>query len=722
MTMCPRVPANGKPSNIGPQFDNVGTYVLQPGTSTPVPRGGIGELCASGKLVGRGYLNRQELTAKAFPTFNGEKIYRTGDLVRILYDGTFDFQGRKDDQVKLRGQRLEIGEINEVIKKAHKSVEAVMTLVLKHPKQQKDQLVSFFVVRGEAPGATKPKICCDRDSAALIPKLVDACKRKLSTYMVPTHFLPVSHMPLSINNKVDNKILKALYQDTTLDALQQLSRRDEDGDSAWTGSEQRLRTVLVEMTKLKASEIKRSSTIFELGLDSVSVVGLARRLKKKGFATATPSLIMQNPSVSQIASALSQAGNPGTEGESARFEAAKQRIVAFANKNSFGITERLRLQPEGIERIMPCTPLQEGMIARFLDSEAPLYYNSFPMVLGARADLEKLHEAWRTVVAATDILRTCFCETPGGYAQIVLKQSPLNWEETSIKTEDFQDAASSGLVKCVAQNRNLYSPPFTIQCIRTPTKRVLSLNIFHALYDGNSLPLILRDVESAYHGAFHPRPSQFTDVVAHILSTDLELAREFWKEHVKPSKPLEIDQLRAKAGSQASADHVEQLILDLSIDGLDKLCGRLQCTHQSIFQAAWASALSPYCGPTVSLGLVVSGRSLPLDNIERTIGPTFNTIPASFDVADAATWKALIGAIHSFNSASIPYHHTPLRLIQKWMKRTGEPLFETLFVFQKDTEGVEEGGGLWKLVPGKTMADVSTPSSGSGGLDWANCG
>lgn len=66
-TMYPRVPASGKPSNIGPQFDNVGSFVLAPGTDKPLLRGAIGELCVSGKLVGRGYLNRPSLTQERFP-------------------------------------------------------------------------------------------------------------------------------------------------------------------------------------------------------------------------------------------------------------------------------------------------------------------------------------------------------------------------------------------------------------------------------------------------------------------------------------------------------------------------------------------------------------------------------------------------------------------------------------------------------------------------------
>jgi acyl-CoA synthetase (AMP-forming)/AMP-acid ligase II len=191
--MYQRVPKNGKPSNIGPQYDNVGSFVLKPGTELPVLRGGIGELCVSGKLVGKGYLNRPDLTEEKFPTLKSfnERIYRTGDLVRILHDGCFIFIGRADDQVKLRGQRLELSEINEVIKKSSSELQEVVTLVLKHTTQQKEQLVSFFV-----------KSSSHEEDGSLISVMRGACNSRLPGYMVPTHCIPIKALPLNANNKV----------------------------------------------------------------------------------------------------------------------------------------------------------------------------------------------------------------------------------------------------------------------------------------------------------------------------------------------------------------------------------------------------------------------------------------------------------------------------------------------------------------------------------------
>jgi aryl carrier-like protein len=170
----------------------------------------------------------------------------------------------------------------------------VATLVLRHPKQQKDQLISFVELEIKAyPDSSNPKILDNPEQySEVVSTLSDACKRKLPAYMAPTHFLPISAMPLSVNNKVDNKKLKGLYHEASLELLQSISRSDE-GEGSWSEAEQRIRNTLADMTGLEASVIERSSTVFGLGLDSVSVVGLARRLKRAGFVASSVSLIMQ---------------------------------------------------------------------------------------------------------------------------------------------------------------------------------------------------------------------------------------------------------------------------------------------------------------------------------------------------------------------------------------------------------------------------------------------
>lgn len=293
-TMLPRMSARNKTSNIGPQFDNVGSYVFRPATSTPVLRGSIGELCVSGPLVGKGYLNREELTQERFqvlPEYE-DRIYRTGDLVRILCDGSFQFLGRIDDQVKLRGQRLEVGEINEVVKQSTSEVNEVATLVIKHPKQAKEQLVSFVTRDSAGTKSRHVEVCFWVDEKILLPTIKAACHTHLPGYMVPTHIIPMTRFPLSANNKADMKILKSIYQDLSLDDIQRLTSMSANRATD-TPQEQKIISALTDFIGPSCGTISSWSSIYELGLDSISIISFSRYLKEAGFAQAQPSLIMK---------------------------------------------------------------------------------------------------------------------------------------------------------------------------------------------------------------------------------------------------------------------------------------------------------------------------------------------------------------------------------------------------------------------------------------------
>jgi amino acid adenylation domain-containing protein len=293
VTMFTKVPKNGKPANIGPQFDNVGTYIFRPDTFTPVLRGGVGELCVSGELVGRGYLNRPELTAQKFPYVQEfkEKVYRTGDLVRVLWDGSFIFLGRADDQVKLRGQRLEIGEINSTIRRGVKAVSQVATYVLKHSQQQRDQLVTFFVVANDEDHSSNLEVVQNSQAFSAIRKCQDVCRASLPAYMIPTHFIPLSKLPLNANNKTDSGILRQLYNQLSPDLLQRLSGINGN-DTAMSTTEKTISGVLQRFLSVSIESIHQNSNMFELGMDSISVIGFTRALKTSGFPSAQPSTVM----------------------------------------------------------------------------------------------------------------------------------------------------------------------------------------------------------------------------------------------------------------------------------------------------------------------------------------------------------------------------------------------------------------------------------------------
>lgn len=294
--MFPKVPLDGKPSNIGRQFDNVGSYVFRVNTTSAVLRGAVGELCIAGKLVGRGYLNRPELTEAKFPFLQDrqERVYRTGDLVRILHDNTFEYIGRTDDQVKLRGQRLEVTEINEILKRGIDEVRDVATMAIKHKNSERMHLVSFLVPFSSKTRDGAVEILRSETSRKIASLAKEICQGNLPPYMVPTHFIPVNHMPLSSNNKIELKSLQSLYLGLSSKDLLNLTEKKEESRTTWNEKELLVVTILARAVDLEITCISRQSNILRLGLDSISVINFANSLKSAGFPGAQVSRVMQS--------------------------------------------------------------------------------------------------------------------------------------------------------------------------------------------------------------------------------------------------------------------------------------------------------------------------------------------------------------------------------------------------------------------------------------------
>jgi amino acid adenylation domain-containing protein len=706
-TMYSRVPKNAKPSNIGPQFDNVGSYVLQPNSDIPVLRGAIGELCVSGVLVGRGYLNRPELTEKKFQIIRGteERIYRTGDLVRLLHDGSFEFLGRIDDQVKLRGQRLEIAEIDQIIKNGAGCEIEVATLVLKHPKQTKEQLVSFVC---KSNGRKKPRTQSlqpqDMDRA-LVSKIRDACVQSLPGYMVPTYILSLSSMPLSPNNKIDGKQLKALYEETTMEDLQKLTSLSEESVNVNPEDIDKVINAIVYQLGLQVSDVKPRSNIFELGLDSISAISFTRALKQAGFDKARASLVMKNPVINSLAIALQETVDDQSATSNAR-RSAELGIAAFAHRHAFSISESLAIDVKAIEHVAPCTPLQEGMIYRSLYSDRPIYFSAFAFELTPDVDLDCLKEAWKQIQSTAEILRTKFISTPDGYAQVVLKKAQLDWNivegncSESLTTE-IEDQSHNFW----RENRDLAGILWKVAILVNGSRRTMTLHIFHGLYDGNSLPFILNAVNLAYStGQSTKQKPSFHEVLAAGPLCETPRAKEFWIKHLSLAT-------KQKLPLKEAVLDVQPVIAFMTIrtpSGFQRTRRQLNVTDQALVHASWISTLVEKFKFTPTLGVVVSGRSIDVEGAENVVGPMFNTIPCIISASTVKTWSDLVQNCHDYNVSSLPFQHTPLRSIMKWCGRNqDDPLFDTLFVYQKEPAPINYLKKPWKPLEVPSEPDYS---------------
>jgi acyl-CoA synthetase (AMP-forming)/AMP-acid ligase II len=283
--MCCTITATNrhtKSSNIGKPFPTASFFVLSRRGEYVVPIFGSGELCIGGPQVAREYHNNIQLTKRQFIQLEGGTVYRTGDLVRMLGDGTFEFLGRADDQVKIRGLRVELDEISSVLRSGHRDIKDATTIVVKHSEGAKEQLVSFLAVEGRKQHGSKPKVLkAGSLTEEIQSSALKAARAKLPRYMIPAVILIIDHVPRSAAGKVDKKTLGAFFREQDIQSFG--AAGVEEDESVWTEEEKKIRSVFSQISRVPVEQISRNSTIYEIGLDSISAAQVAMQLKRIGL-------------------------------------------------------------------------------------------------------------------------------------------------------------------------------------------------------------------------------------------------------------------------------------------------------------------------------------------------------------------------------------------------------------------------------------------------------
>ncbi|MFJ2766355.1 amino acid adenylation domain-containing protein [Streptomyces sp. NPDC087300] len=279
-TAYPELTPAARQSPIGSPIANMRTYVLDERLQ-PVPPGVVGELYVAGAGMARGYLSRTAATAERFvadPFAPGERMYRSGDLARRLPDGHLVYAGRSDQQVKLRGFRIEPGEIEVTLLDQPGVVEAVVLA-------DRDAAGEQFLVAAVAVGDSAP-----RSFAAWRAAL----GQRLPAYMVPAYFVELPQLPLTPNGKLDRAALLAKARADRPVQVNQASPRDHV----------ELALYRIWQRLLLQSEIGISDSFFDVGGTSISAIKLAHAVREE-FGEALPVRdIVLHPTIEALAARL----------------------------------------------------------------------------------------------------------------------------------------------------------------------------------------------------------------------------------------------------------------------------------------------------------------------------------------------------------------------------------------------------------------------------------
>ena len=305
-----RVRDTTRPISIGRPIAETTVHVLEP-SGRPAPVGVAGELCIGGAGLARGYLNRPELTAEKFVTLalagGPERVFRTGDLVRLRSDGMLEFVGRRDHQVKLRGFRIELEEIEAVLATHPGLRHAVVAVREDTPGDQR--LVAYVV---PAEGAT-----FEAEAART------TLRTRLPEYMIPNLFVVLEALPLTPNGKVDRKALPAPQAPSAVP--------DATSEALMSPTEQRVAAAWRELLGL--TRVGLHDNFFDLGGHSLLLVKLQVRLQRD-FGTELPLVeLFQRTTVHAQAGRLAADTNDTTDTTD---DAALQRARARAARQSHG--------------------------------------------------------------------------------------------------------------------------------------------------------------------------------------------------------------------------------------------------------------------------------------------------------------------------------------------------------------------------------------------------
>ncbi|OGM49538.1 hypothetical protein ABOM_001685 [Aspergillus bombycis] len=588
----------------------------------PLPMGAPGELLIEGPIVGEGYLGDPERSRASFidpPTWLlqtgkaiSRKLYRTGDIVRYVSADRMKYVGRKDGQVKINGQRLELQEVEHVLKESYnKTMNEVIVDVIVPRDGHRRTLVAFVV----QPGASRTSDEMNIDD--LLMKPTDAFRqqtatvsslisRRLPRYMIPSVFLPLTALPVTQTSKINRAQLRSVAQALSQQALASYAAIKSETVLPSTTQEHLLLRLVKDVLSLDAPDI--NDDFFHLGGDSISAIQLIGRARQEGLQLQV-SDVLAHPVLSDLAKLTEQNAMPqfcgaskvqtfgllptGTNLESLFEEASRQ----------CGIT------CDDIEDVYPCTPLQEGMMA-MTATQGGLYSCQTAFSIPLHVDISRLKAAWNRTAETNPILRTRIVHTTGGKTlQVVVKPSDL-WEH-----DGFQGSDMSGHLFGLGKRL------IRLALTEGTTSYSLSLRMHHAIYDGWSLPLLLEQVATAYSGGLlQCRP--FTPFIEYVIGSDLQSQRDFWAEHLRDTPSVPFPPVLPSSRASKSPQVIAEQTLGLQAEPCQGI------TLATCIRLAWALTVSSYTGShDVVMGLTSSGRSAPVDNIDLCTGPTITTMP-----------------------------------------------------------------------------------------------
>jgi amino acid adenylation domain-containing protein len=618
--------------------------------------GEIGEIAVQSRYLALGYWQRPELTRANFrpdPDGGEERVYRTGDLGRMLPDGRLVHVGRKDFQLKIRGYRVEAGEVEAALLALGNIKEAVA--VARQDREKTSRLIAYLVP--------------DKAPAPTVTALRRGLAERLPEHMIPSTFVFVDTLPLTPNGKVD---LGALPEPTAARPRLQLPA------AAPRNQTERI-TAGIWQAVVGVDPVGIHDNFFDLGGNSLLAVQIASRIYDEFHIELALQLMWEAPTVAALARHIDTA------------------LLVLRRRGGPA------LEPAPRSARLPLSFAQQRLwFLNQLEPESPAYNESRAYRLSGFLDVAALQKALDQIIARHEVLRTTFVSVDGNPTQVIAgtRSIELPLIDLSAWSESGREAEARRLL---AEN---VRRPFDLSsdimlrvmllCLNEQEHILLAVN-HHIAFDGWSSGIFWQELADLYRSAVSGEtcelselPIQYADFAVwqrnrlqeEILQTQLS----YWKKQLDGLEPLRLFTDRGRSATATSPGAEQSLTLAKELcDDLKALSRQQGVTLFMTLLAAFQTLLSHYTGQTdIVVGTPIANRSRL--EVEELIGFFVNTLVLRTDCSSDPTFRELLQrvkrtAVDAYAHQEVPFEKL-VEELQPERNLGSLPLFQVMFRLQ----------------------------------------
>ena len=636
---------NSSSPSIGKPISNTKIYILDRNLQ-PLPIGVPGELHISSVGLARGYLNRLELTQEKFISnpFNSGILYKTGDLVRYLPDGNIEFLGRIDNQVKLRGLRIELGEIQTVLE-THPNVEQTV-VIMREDTLYNQRLVAYVI----------------RKNSLLTPQdLRRFLQQQLPAYMVPSAFVLLSDFPLNNNGKIDRKKLPIPDETSII-------------ESAYIAPRNQKESLLAQIWQdvLQVSKIGVSDNFFELGGHSLKAISLVSKIQEKLGQSLPIKQVFAHPTIAEQAALLSTV-TPLTVATIPLVSAQETYETSHAQRRFYVLQQ--------------------------MDLNNVAYHIVSTLKIAGDFSPDVFEKAIQLLISRHESLRTSFILINGEPQQKILQNRPFDWE-----FKDWTNKPDEEILETIAKERKPFdlekSPLVRSKIYKlSANEYILELEIHHIICDGWSMSLLAKeclqyysDLAKGLQPSIEPLPIQYKDYAGWqnnlLRSENNPKNLDYWRQKLDNGQLTRVHlptdfkrpQIKTFKGSHLSWTFDRE-----TISKLRKICQENEITLFMALVAAVKILLYRYSGQhDITIGTEIATRSHP--QLQSLIGLFLNTLVIRDQIEPEKGYKNLLAKVRQTVTEALEHSDYPFDILVEKLAVSREinrtPLFDILVLLQ----------------------------------------